>query len=132
MASHDPSKYRFSTPTYIALFATLLTAYYLYVLHSHSTIRWHCDNLVYSFDTSMSQKSRFKMQTQGIFEFRKSFPQLPNGTVENPTFIQTAHGYATLYRCCCTFYTHSLLRNRLLTGGWWAYARKPVSNTVFN
>ncbi|TDL23613.1 ERG4/ERG24 ergosterol biosynthesis protein [Rickenella mellea] len=88
MASHDPSKYRFSTPTYIALYATLLTAYYI-------------------FDTSMSQKSRFKMQTQGTFKFRKTFPQLPWGTIENPTFIQTAHG------------------NRLLTSGWWTYARKP-------
>jgi hypothetical protein len=31
MASHDPSKYRFSTPTYILLFTTLLTAYYMLV-----------------------------------------------------------------------------------------------------
>ena len=35
MASHDPSKYRFSTPTYVAMFATLLTAYYMYVLGVH-------------------------------------------------------------------------------------------------
>ncbi|KAH8108345.1 ERG4/ERG24 ergosterol biosynthesis protein [Phellopilus nigrolimitatus] len=88
MASHDPSEYQFSTPTYVALFATLLTTYYI-------------------FDTSMSQKSRFKMQTQGTFKWRKAFPQLPWGTVENPTYIQTAHG------------------NRLLTSGWWKYARKP-------
>ena len=40
----------------------------------------------------MSQKSRFKMQTQGVFSYRKTFPQLPGGTVENPTFVQTAHG----------------------------------------
>ena len=57
----------------------------------------------------MSQKSRFKMQTQGITTFRKAFPQLPGGTLKNPTFIQTAHG------------------NRLLTSGWWAWSRKPVS-----
>ena len=31
MASHDPEKYRFSTPTYVALFTTLLTAYYMWV-----------------------------------------------------------------------------------------------------
>ena len=30
MASHDPSKYQFSTLAYVALFATLLTAYYMY------------------------------------------------------------------------------------------------------
>lgn len=41
----------------------------------------------------MAQKSRFKMQTQGIFEFRKTFPQLPGCIVQNPTYIQTAHGY---------------------------------------
>lgn len=89
MASHDPSNYRFSTVTYIALYTTLLTAYFIW-------------------DTSMSQKSRFKMQSQGITTYRKTFPQLPWGTLKNPTFIQTAHG------------------NRLLTDGWWAYSRKPV------
>jgi delta24(24(1))-sterol reductase len=41
----------------------------------------------------MSQKSRFKMQTQGIFDYRRTFPQLPWGTLKNPTYIQTAHGY---------------------------------------
>lgn len=40
----------------------------------------------------MSQKSRFKMQTQGITKFRNTFPQLPWGTLKNPEFIQTAHG----------------------------------------
>ena len=33
MASHDPSEYRFSTPTYVLLFSTLLTAYYMYVFN---------------------------------------------------------------------------------------------------
>ena len=41
----------------------------------------------------MSQKSRFKMQSQGIHKFRRTFPQLPWNVVKNPTFIQTAHGY---------------------------------------
>jgi len=31
MASHDPSKYQFSTATYVIMFTTLLTAYYVYV-----------------------------------------------------------------------------------------------------
>ncbi|KAG9224093.1 hypothetical protein CCMSSC00406_0010027 [Pleurotus cornucopiae] len=88
MASHDPSKYQFSTPTYVLIYSTLLTAYYIW-------------------DTAMAQKSHFKMQTQGIHEFRKTFPQLPGCVVENPTYIQTEHG------------------NRLLTSGWWAYSRKP-------
>jgi delta24(24(1))-sterol reductase len=46
---------------------------------------------------------------QGITTFRNTFPQLPWSIVKNPTFIQTEHG------------------NRLLTSGWWAYARKIVS-----
>ncbi|KAG5723670.1 Delta(24(24(1)))-sterol reductase [Termitomyces sp. T112] len=90
MASHDFSTYRFSTLTYIIMYATLLTAYYIW-------------------DTAMSQKSRFKMQSQGITEFRNTFPQLPGCIVKDPTYIQTAHG------------------NRLLTSGWWAYSRKPAS-----
>ncbi|KAF8653541.1 hypothetical protein AX16_003905 [Volvariella volvacea WC 439] len=88
MASHDPSKYQFSTFGYIFIYTTLLTAYFIW-------------------DTAMAQKSHFKMQTQGITKFRKTFPQLPWNVVENPTYIQTAHG------------------NRLLTSGWWAYSRKP-------
>jgi hypothetical protein len=50
----------------------------------------------------MSQKSRFKMQGQGIHTFRNTFPQLPGGTIKNPEFIQTKHGYASrvaTYRC---------------------------------
>ncbi|KAF9466096.1 ergosterol biosynthesis ERG4/ERG24 [Collybia nuda] len=97
MASHDPSTYRFSTLTYVMMYSTLLTAYYIW-------------------DTAMAQKSRFKMQTQGITTFRKTFPQLPGCVVKNPTYIETAHG------------------NRLLTSGWWAYSRKPASffSKLFN
>jgi delta24(24(1))-sterol reductase len=29
MASHEPEKYKFSTPAYIALFGILITAYYV-------------------------------------------------------------------------------------------------------
>jgi delta24(24(1))-sterol reductase len=58
------------------------------------------------FDTSMSQKSIFKMQQQGDYTPRKAFPTLPWAEVKEPTYIQTKHG------------------NKLLTSGWWAYARK--------
>ena len=82
-----------------------------------------------SWDTSMSQKSRFKMQTQGIHTFRNTFPQLPWGTIKNPTYIQTAHGCVPI-----AFMPDAILilhpsrhSNRLLTSGWWAYSRKPVS-----
>ena len=55
---------------------------------------WLTISVTLSWDTSMAQKSRFKMQTQGITKFRKTFPQLPGCVVKNPTYIQTAHGYA--------------------------------------
>ena len=107
MSTPDPENYRLSTPTYIALYGTLLTAYYVYV-NVCPDRTMVLSFFVCSWDTSMSQKSRFKMQTQGITTFRKTFPQLPGGTLANPKFIQTAHG------------------NRLLVDGWWAYSRKPV------
>jgi hypothetical protein len=80
------------------------------------------------FDTSMSQKSRFKMQTQGIFKYRYTFPQLPWGTVKNPTYIQTAHGYAVRLSYVTLADVFFFDSNRLLTNGWWAYARKPARN----
>ncbi|CAG8547896.1 8142_t:CDS:2 [Paraglomus brasilianum] len=60
----------------------------------------------YIWDTANSQKNRFRMIMNGTYIPRHSFPQLPWGTLENPTFIKTQHG------------------NLLLTGGWWGIARK--------
>jgi delta24(24(1))-sterol reductase len=93
MASHEPEKYRFSTPAYIALFGTLITAYYVSVAGKSLAVAGVLTPRNSRWDTSMSQKSRFKMQSQGNFKYRWTFPQLPWGTVKNPTFIQTAHGY---------------------------------------
>ena len=62
-----------------------------------------------SFDTSMAQKSHFKMQLDGNHNPRKTFPQLPWNTVKNPKYIDCANG------------------GKLLISGWWAYLRKPVS-----
>lgn len=76
-----------STPYVAALFIALLAAYYVW-------------------DTAQSQKNRFRMQQRGTYVPRKTFPQLPWGTLENPTYIKTKHG------------------NYLLTGGWWGFARK--------
>ncbi|KAH8925403.1 ERG4/ERG24 ergosterol biosynthesis protein [Atractiella rhizophila] len=59
------------------------------------------------FDTSMAQKSKFKAQQTGTYQPRYAFPQWPGSIVKNPTFIQTKRG------------------SKLLTGGWWAYLRKP-------
>ncbi|KAG8964910.1 C-24(28) sterol reductase [Tulasnella sp. 419] len=88
MTRHHPDEYRFSTAGYIALYTTLLVSHYF-------------------FDTANAQKSRFKMQMTGTYKPRWTFPQLPYATIENPTYIQTAHG------------------NKLLTSGWWGWSRKP-------
>lgn len=71
----------------ISLFITLLAAYYVW-------------------DTANSQKNRFRMMQHGTYVHRRAFPQLPWGTLHNPTYIKTKHG------------------SKLLTGGWWGLARK--------
>lgn len=74
----------------------------------------------------MAQKSRFKMQTQGITTFRATFPNLPGSIVTNPSFVQTAHGCGLSSYYLDFPYQFFLKSNRLLTSGWWAYSRKPV------
>jgi Delta24(24(1))-sterol reductase len=72
----------------------------------------------------MSQKSRFKMQGQGVFTYRKTFPQLPYGTIKNPEFIQTKHGLVSIFSSSESGSDLSV-SNKLLTSGWWRYCRKP-------
>jgi delta24(24(1))-sterol reductase len=57
-------------------------------------------------DSAMAQKSIFKMQQQGEYKIRYAFPVLPGIVIQDPSYIQTKHG------------------NKLLTDGWWQYARK--------
>ena len=88
MAAHPPSYYRFSTPMYIFLYALLIFAHFV-------------------FDSSMAQKSRFRMQLQGTLKVRWTFPQWPWSTLKDPRYLQTEHG------------------NALLIDGWWQFLRKP-------
>ncbi|KAJ3150930.1 C-24(28) sterol reductase [Geranomyces variabilis] len=60
----------------------------------------------YVWDTANSQKNRFRMSQTGTYIPRKTFPQLPWGTLGDPQFIKTDHG------------------SLLLTSGWWGIARK--------
>jgi hypothetical protein len=62
-----------------------------------------------SSSPAMSQKSIFRMEQQGLYVPRASFPQLPWRKLENPKYIETKHG------------------NKLLISGWWRYvfSRKP-------
>jgi delta24(24(1))-sterol reductase len=71
----------------VLLFALLFAAYYVW-------------------DTSQSQRNRFRMQLRGTFVRRRTFPQLPWGTLRNPRYLSTAGG------------------GTLLVDGWWRYARK--------
>ena len=76
------------SPVYmVMLFVVLLGAYYVW-------------------DTSQSQRHRFRMQRRGVLVQRKAFPQLPWGTLANPRHLATANG------------------GTLLIDGWWRYARK--------
>jgi len=88
MAAHPPHYYKFSTPTYVFMFSLLLFVHWV-------------------FDSSMAQKSRFRMQLQGTLKVRWTFPQWPWSTLEDPKYLQTEHG------------------NALLIDGWWQFLRKP-------
>jgi delta24(24(1))-sterol reductase len=71
----------------VALFVLLVSAYYVW-------------------DTAQSQRNRFRMMERGTYVARKTFPQLPWGTLEHPRHLCTRNG------------------GTLLIDGWWACARK--------
>jgi delta24(24(1))-sterol reductase len=60
----------------------------------------------YVWDTAQSQKNRYRMKERGERIVRRTFPQLPWGTLERPQVLHTVNG------------------GTLLVDGWWAYARK--------
>ena len=83
LVRNDPSVYHWSTPTNVAVYAMLIAAYYV-------------------FDTCNSQKNRFRQMEKGTMIQRKTFPQLPWQTVENPTFIRCKNGGTLLTSGWCT------------------------------
>ncbi len=85
LAGRDPFEH--SAPYTVGVFALLFVSYYVW-------------------DTSQSQRNRFRMMKRGTFVKRRAFPQLPWGTLQEPRTMKTAHG------------------NELLIDGWWRYARK--------
>ncbi|KAM5452148.1 C-24(28) sterol reductase [Microsporum audouinii] len=58
------------------------------------------------WDTTNSQKNRFRQQSRGHAVIRKTFPQLPWQTVKNPKTITSKKG------------------DTILADGWYGYARK--------
>ncbi|KAL8761470.1 MAG: hypothetical protein Q9184_002405 [Pyrenodesmia sp. 2 TL-2023] len=87
MANHAPSVYHWSRPVLVAFYVAYLLAYWVW-------------------DTTNSQKNRFRQEERGTLIERKTFPQLPWQTVKNPRVIKTQAGES------------------ILADGWYGYARK--------
>ncbi|KAK6384696.1 C-24(28) sterol reductase [Exophiala oligosperma] len=87
LANHHPSTYAWNKYALVALYAAYLFVYWVW-------------------DTTNSQKNRFRAKESGGAITRKAFPQLPWQTVENPKVIKAEDGSV------------------LLADGWYGYARK--------
>ncbi|CAF1415365.1 unnamed protein product [Adineta ricciae] len=61
----------------------------------------------YVWDSSLSQKIRFRMQQQGTYITRNAFPQVPWNVIKNPKYLKTECG------------------SPLLVDGYFKYCRKP-------
>lgn len=87
LANHAPSVYHWNPYALTALYVSYLFMYWVW-------------------DTTNSQKNRFRAKEMGNFVVRKTFPQLPWGTLKNPKSIKTETG------------------DSILVDGWYGYARK--------
>lgn len=87
LANHEPSVYHWDAIPLGLLYTSYLLVYWVW-------------------DTCNSQKNRFRMEERGTFMDRKTFPQMPWGTLKNPKKIETKTG------------------DSILVDGWYGYARK--------
>ncbi|KIW29313.1 uncharacterized protein PV07_05137 [Cladophialophora immunda] len=87
LANHAPSTYVWNKYALAALYVAYLFVYWVW-------------------DTTNSQKNRFRTKESGGAITRKAFPQLPWQTVENPKVIRSEDG------------------GTILADGWYGYARK--------
>ncbi|KAL1955647.1 hypothetical protein VTO42DRAFT_8380 [Malbranchea cinnamomea] len=87
LANHHPDTYRWNKYALGVMYVAYLFVYWVW-------------------DTTNSQKNRFRQQLCGDMVLRKTFPQLPWQTVKNPRTITSKEGYV------------------LLVDGWYRYARK--------
>lgn len=82
LANHDPSEYRWNR-----FFLAFLYIAYLFVY--------------WVWDTTNSQKNRFRQQERGTMVNRKAFPQLPWQTLKNPKTLTAADGSKILIDGWC-------------------------------
>lgn len=82
LANHAPSVYHWNGYVLVALYVSYLFVYWVW-------------------DTTNSQKNRFRQQERGGNVARKTFPQLPWQTVENPKIIKTESGDSILVDGWC-------------------------------
>ncbi|KAK3360022.1 Delta(24(24(1)))-sterol reductase like protein [Lasiosphaeria hispida] len=87
LANHHPDEYRWNRWILTAMFAGYLFVYWVW-------------------DSCNSQKNRFRAAEKGKLVLRRTFPQLPWQTVENPKTIETGLG------------------DKILVDGWYGLARK--------
>lgn len=82
LANHHPSVYQWNRFALAALYVSYLFMYWIW-------------------DTTNSQKNRFRQQERGTLMERKTFPQLPWQTVKNPKVIKTDTGDSILVDGWC-------------------------------
>lgn len=87
LANHHPSTYALNRYFLTGLYVAYIFMYWIW-------------------DTTNSQKNRFRAEEKGTLLLRKTFPQLPWQTVKNPKMIKTKSG------------------DSILVDGWYGYARK--------
>ena len=90
LANHDPATYHWNRYFLVFLYVAYLFVYWVW-------------------DTTNSQKNRYRQMERGTRVFRKAFPQLPWQTLHNPKTITAADGSKILVDGWCMFSS----RNRM-------------------
>ena len=85
LANHHPSTYSWNRYALAAMYVAYLFVYWVW-------------------DTTNSQKNRFKQQQRGYKVQRNAFPQLPWQTVHNPKTIKSKAGHVILADGWCMYF----------------------------